>query len=283
MSILSSNTWFISACSRGDLKAVQEIMLNLHSINQSSIFEGSRLAARNGHIPIIEALLHVIDSLDDLLHDACLKNQLRLVDWLILKGANNFNIGLRGATGGGHIEMAKYMVSKGAMDYVSALNRACFHGDMPIIQFLIDKGANNWNSGLVGAAVNNQIDVMKLMISKGASSIDYALYRATFQGKFQAVKFLLDYKPGNIERCAELAYDVKHTDILNLLLIEFGKIPDEITTLTEEQVYYLFKNNVKPSETFEDQYDKLYMKSHTAAVALSGMVIPDIVNMINTY
>ncbi len=52
---------------------------------------------------------------NDILNLACYYGNLKMAKYMVVeRGANNWNGGLWGACGGGHMELAKYMVECGA-------------------------------------------------------------------------------------------------------------------------------------------------------------------------
>jgi len=52
--------------------------------------------------------------INDGFENACLKGHLDIVEWMIKKGADNWNGGLFGACQGGYMEIIKLMIEKGA-------------------------------------------------------------------------------------------------------------------------------------------------------------------------
>jgi len=84
------------------------------------------------------------------LYCACLAGNMKLVDYWIRKGMNNWAWpwGLHGASIGGHLEIAKYIIKKGQYenalwrnDLNSSMHYACAYKRNDIIRLLIDKGA----------------------------------------------------------------------------------------------------------------------------------------------
>jgi len=110
------------------------------------------------------------------LYRAAWNNNIDLMNLMILAHMYHYhwNIGLRGACRGGHLDLAKLMIEKGASDCFNlALEDACLGGHREIVDFLIEKGARNWNWGIILACQSKHQDLVKLMIEKGATKCGY--------------------------------------------------------------------------------------------------------------
>lgn len=121
---------------------------------------------------------------------SCFYGNIKIVNMMIDRGANDWNGGLNGACEGGHLELVKIILSKNNRactwwDY--SLYKACIGGNIHIVKLMInpeitgDNGARDWNWGLYGACKFNHQNVAELMInpslmvgiSKGADRCDY--------------------------------------------------------------------------------------------------------------
>ena len=76
---------------------------------------------------------------------------MKLVKLMIKYGANDFNLGLKGACYGGHKEIAELMIKYGEQkynDYNWGLRGACRGGNMELAISMIKYGAYEFNDGL---------------------------------------------------------------------------------------------------------------------------------------
>ena len=64
-------------------------------------------------------------------------------NYMIEKGANNWNRGLYGTCQGGKRELAELMIEKGADDWNRGLDGACLGGHIDLANYMIEKGATN--------------------------------------------------------------------------------------------------------------------------------------------
>lgn len=63
-----------------------------------------------------------------------------LVEFLIHKGADDFNWGLKEAAAGGHLELVKHFLSLGANDYATAVSHAIWNGHVAVAIYLLEVG-----------------------------------------------------------------------------------------------------------------------------------------------
>jgi len=117
---------------------------------------------------------------------------LEIVQYMMSKGATNWNWGLRGACRGGHMEIVRLMISKGANDWNRGLFGACYRGHMNIVQFMIEKRAKDWNLGLYGACRGGHMNIVHLMIKKGATHWNWGLSRACKGGHIEIIELMIE-------------------------------------------------------------------------------------------
>ena len=107
------------------------------------------------------------------LERACRGGCLQIAQFMIKKGATDYDNGLRGACSGGHLQLAQFMIDKGAKDYDHGLYEACRGGHLHLAQFMIDKGTTNYDYGLCGACFGGHIQLAQFMIDKGATECSW--------------------------------------------------------------------------------------------------------------
>ena len=88
---------------------------------------------------------------DKLLKEAACLGQLDMINFLIEKGANDWNFGMYGAAKGGRLDL---------------------------VESFIQKGADYWEMGLCGAAEGGHLDLVDLFIEKGADEYYISMYYA---------------------------------------------------------------------------------------------------------
>lgn len=150
-------------------------------------------ACRNGDVATVQTMIsaHVLDELNIALAYACGSDHLRVVELLIVCGANDWNLGLSNACCTGHLNIVNLMISKGANNWKDGLIYACSGGHVQLVRLMIQKGANNWNEALEFACSNGHVEVVDLMIKNGATTLNDALIMADSAEHLQIVEMLL--------------------------------------------------------------------------------------------
>ena len=92
----------------------------------------------------------------------------RYMDIIYTQYKFNVNYGIGYAGKSGSMELIQLMIEKGANDWNLGLRYACLGGSMEIVQLMIDKGANNWYWCLESACKGGSMEIVQLMIEKGA-------------------------------------------------------------------------------------------------------------------
>lgn len=70
------------------------------------------------------------------------------------------------------IELLEYLVKKGATDYNNGMYIVCSNGRKDLLDYFISHGANDWNSGLAGAYGNGDSKMVDFLVKKGATNFD---------------------------------------------------------------------------------------------------------------
>lgn len=142
---------------------------------------------------------------DNCLYWACRGGHRELVDFFIIRGADDWDIGLRGACYGGYREIVELMITRGAVDWESGLRHACFGGQREIVKLMIAKGARNWNYAFEGACLGGHRDLVELMIARGVNCWDSGLIAAHAGQHDEIVDFLI--KRGARKECIHREID----------------------------------------------------------------------------
>jgi hypothetical protein len=102
-------------------------------------------------------------------HEELETNSNQIISVIQINKKINWNIGLWNVCEGGHMKIMKFMIEKGANDWNYGLLSACKGGHIEIMRFMIGKGANNWIWGLYYACTKSHMEIVKFMIEKGAN------------------------------------------------------------------------------------------------------------------
>jgi hypothetical protein len=124
-----------------------------------------------GYVQIMRWLMfrHAFDW-NDVLNAASYAGHLRFV-YLAMKEGSLWwlNVGLYQSCRGGHRKVAEFMISKGAHDWDAGLRGACKGGHHELATLMISKGANEFNRGLRAARKCGHRELAVLMIANGAN------------------------------------------------------------------------------------------------------------------
>lgn len=136
--------------------------------------------------------------------EACRNGDVQQINLLLLNGYQDFiNDGLFYACEMANVKVLHFLIERGATNWDGVLVGACKGGHMNIVQWIISKAERklDWNSGLALACEAGNIDIIKLMISKGANNWDHGLYRACYAGNAEVAKFMILNGANNWNTC----------------------------------------------------------------------------------
>ena len=105
-----------------------------------------------------------------------------LINYFISKGADNWDLGMRGAAQGGHRDLVDKFIKLGAVDWDMGMRGAAQGGHRDLVDYFISKGANNWNLGMFGAAQGGHRELVDLFISKGPRRWNLGMFGAAQGG-----------------------------------------------------------------------------------------------------
>ncbi len=141
-------------------------------------------ACRNGNKQLVLSLIKEELDWNYGLSYACMGGHRDIIDLMINKGANNFNIAFISAFYNGNKELINLILEKGIysyaardppeiLDFNSGLAHACYLGNEYLVDLMISGGANDFNRGLFNARRKKHDKIAELMIKKGAIEESY--------------------------------------------------------------------------------------------------------------
>ena len=111
-----------------------------------------------------------------------IKNEIKSLDVEIIPYDDNFktliDFMLGVASSKGNLVAIQYLINKGANDWDNGLQGAVHNNDLSLIDFFIEKGAKSWNIGMYEAAYRDNKELVDFFIEKGANRWCIGLSRA---------------------------------------------------------------------------------------------------------
>lgn len=168
------------------------------------IFDELGQACLHGHLDLVKCLLKIYgdvgydfftdgDRMCSLLYFSCKGGNLDIIH-LWIEHEVDLNIGLQGACNGGHRDIIEYMIQKGANDFnCGLLYGTCSGGHLDIAEYMIELGASEFDYGLEGACESGHLDLAEYMIQKGANKFEDALSIALQNRHPRVIKMLSKY------------------------------------------------------------------------------------------
>ena len=161
------------------------------------------------------------------------------VDFCVVNGADNFEMGLVWACYGNRMSQVKFFEKRGIKDQESlnwALAAAFQGGNKQIIDYLLLIGEQremksfNWDWCMGAATIENRIDLIHYAINQGATEWNWGLRNAVSRGNLELCKFFVrngatDFPFAFLESCKK-----GYVDIINYIL---GKNEITIETINE--------------------------------------------------
>lgn len=174
-----------------------DIANNIIEVYVSELNYRLETAGWNGNFKEVVALVenNGATSFNKCLAYACRadKNQFKIINYMIEKGADDWDSGLYYACTVGNIEIVKFMLSKGAEDLgTNCFTCACEYGYIKIVKLFIKLYKQHereqkhthettiflLNHGLLSAASGGQLEIAKLLMSEGAVNVTLAMLSA---------------------------------------------------------------------------------------------------------
>ena len=174
--------------------------------------------AENGNLRAVEYLIKKgANDFEEAMSSAAKGGSLDIVKLMIEKGAKDFNSAINYAAEGGHLKIVELMLEKGAYNLSFAIDYAAKGGHLDIVKLLIENGSLSFNYPMISAAQNGHLEIVKLMIEKGATKFSAALLRAAEGGHLEIVKLMIEKGATNFKQAMNYAAQNGHKDIFDYI------------------------------------------------------------------
>lgn len=159
-------------------------------------------ACKGGNIEVVKKFIEQGYS-PNCLHTACSNKNYKLVDFLLEKGANNYNLGLVGACNANDFELVNKMIYLGANNYCFALENAFRNKDIDtrIIDLLMSK-TNLYETVFIHACYSGSLINVKKLMPLVTNILD-GFYASCRGGNYEVYLFLKGLVDINVQTAYE--------------------------------------------------------------------------------
>lgn len=113
--------------------------------------------------------------LNNILYNASLLGNREAIDYLIEKGANDWDIGMHGAIINNDRDLINFFITKGARLWNYAMEVAAKMDNLDLVNFFIEKGTKDWDIGLAGNLLSKNRSLINFFEAKGIRDYYQAL------------------------------------------------------------------------------------------------------------
>jgi hypothetical protein len=174
-------------------------------INAEDTIEKFYISLKYKHFYIADQFLSNINDnvniINKILAYCC---DIAIADYLISKGAYNFEEGLLIAVLNNNMKMINYFICKGAYDFDAAMNQAILTNNFDLIKYFISIGANDWRYGLYFSAKIGNHELSEFFINIDVNNLitenvlKKSLAVALEYGHFHILNLLCNYDENNL-------------------------------------------------------------------------------------
>lgn len=185
-------------------------------------------ACEGGNIEIVKLIFEMgppRDLGEHLIYACRSKNKaggVEVFNFLLEKGANNFNLCAYNACLSGNLEMVKLMITmEYSVNIDECMRVACFCSHIHIVEFLINKFNFQHLDTYARHALNGNsvgINAVEYLVKKGAVDVDYYLFYACLYGHIDLVELLVEKGATNWNRGLCGAYNGNHIELAQLMI-----------------------------------------------------------------
>jgi hypothetical protein len=172
----------------------REIIYHMLSLGADNYLDIACGAARGGNLDLLNIFMDFsnIENLNIAMFNAVYGGNLDIVEYLISKGANDFNRGLIASSKIGNLDITNLMLKNNANNYHIAFRVALNYGKLNILKILPELDIENYNNAIIRAiAGNKSLEIISFIFNKGVNNYKYMMYLASFIGSMRIVKFLI--------------------------------------------------------------------------------------------
>lgn len=145
---------FRGACRGGHFKLVKLLYSKCEGLWKWKTYFASKIYILNGNLGFTKA---------------CRGNHLSIINWLIEKGANDWQGAFNSACRGGHLDLAQNLKRQHSLIEINkGFGCACRSGNMALILWMMDEANIDFNYGLMGAARGGHDTLIDFLLEKGA-------------------------------------------------------------------------------------------------------------------
>jgi ankyrin repeat protein len=220
-----NNYYFCKQCNKLLLRAGQlKYSLFISRFHRKALYI---YLAYGGHIP---ATCTSKSDFNDVMRGAAGGGHMDIVQEMLRLGADDFGWAMRYAAGGGHMDIVQEMIRVGkARTFDWAMQDAAGGGHMDIVQEMIRRGAKTFNKAMIEAARGGHLDIVQEMIRRGAirhptfgiTNVTYAMAEAASGGHMDIVQEMIRHGGSRITDFTEAmanAAEGGHMDIVQEMI-----------------------------------------------------------------
>lgn len=276
-------------------------------------------AIRRGFNAVTNTLITFVlgrDYINNILHKVCSNGDIKLINYFLEQGGQIDGECFIRACGAGKKDIAELIFNNVGLhpktctlamieaiehdhieivEWLSAFSgnytsHACHvirslikHKQIKIFNRLIDTRQLNSYTGFLISAYFGSVEFCELLISKGSAEYNEGFIQACSGGHIEAIKFFLEKGDCTIADGLLEAWVNNHNEALMFLIKTLGHIPSFIDNLTPNDIYYLYKTRVQPSIRYKQNYKNLKHRDMITISSLSGLLIPEMSEIIISY
>lgn len=214
---------------------------------------------------------------------ACYEGLSEIVNYVVTKGATEFDAGFISACQGKHAEIAKYMISKGLNDINLCLCCSLIHRLFDVAKLVINTYVFDVNSALRLICckkddddnINNYLEIAELLLTKGVVNWDGGLWMmymeemiADIENNMIMARFFLKHGTNSIPTkmltkmlqysiCSDFAADISIILIMNGADVRDPEVAKNLACTKNFKLYCLFCKKAKITINARKYYNLL--------------------------
>lgn len=185
-------------------------------------------ACEGGHIDMINMIESILPERNKkfgsgVIYYACISGDIKILDLMVAKGANNWCDAFIGACEGGCVDLVKFTRYKNPCNFHEGFERACYNGHIEVVKYLMRESAkdldvNDVYRGMRSACKGGHIEIVKFMALQGATNWNQGLMYACEKGSLEIVEFMISKGATNWSVACSTACHYGHTGIAKIII-----------------------------------------------------------------